>query len=73
MATIYHADFKYINQGGKEELSLVHILPDGSRDECYVNLDEIRQIEKRCKDFNWNQSLKVLLTLRSFHYIYILL
>ena len=53
MDVIYQAIFKY---NKKNKLSLTRILPDGNRDTSPVNLADIHRIEKKCRDFRWNES-----------------
>ncbi|MCK4734509.1 MAG: CHAT domain-containing protein, partial [Methanophagales archaeon] len=56
MPAVYQAEFRYIEEKDKKELSLIRILPDGTQDTSPVNLDEIHQLEDQTRDFKWNKS-----------------
>jgi tetratricopeptide (TPR) repeat protein len=54
MTVVYQADFHYTRDKGV--LTLIQTLPDGTQDTSLVNLDEIYQLEKQTRNFNWNES-----------------
>lgn len=48
MTVVYQVEFR--------ESSLIRTMPDSSKETSPVNLKEIQQMEKICKDYSWNQS-----------------
>ena len=54
MPKVYEAIFEY--DADKDELFLTRILPDGSEDRSAIGLEDIRRLEKTCRDFSWNRS-----------------